>query len=155
EEPLLAEPPEKEKPAPAGLRRAAVLRDGHDRHQLHVLVELALGEPGLAAAERVKVFADAFLADVDAVEPDLDRAVLREEVGGLVPETEVDVVAECTLKTLYRVQVLEALLAPFERLDAALELCDTGIVGGRDARVGSGGIPAACDGDDERGGDET
>src|SRR5690606_21515999 len=79
EESLLAEPAEKKESPPACFRRAAVLRDRHDGLELQVLVELARVEAGLAVAERVKVLADAFLADVHTVEPDLDRAVLREE----------------------------------------------------------------------------
>ena len=50
------------------LRRPAVGRDGDDRHDLQVLVELAVGEPLAAAAERVEILAHARLADVDAVE---------------------------------------------------------------------------------------
>src|SRR5690606_14145762 len=80
-----AEPAGHDQSAPARFRGLAVGRDRDHRHELHVLVELALRQARAAVADRVEVFAHALLADVDTVEADLDRAVLREEVRDLVP----------------------------------------------------------------------
>src|SRR5690606_24045749 len=52
---VLAVAPGHDQPAAASLRGLAVRRDRDDRHQLHVLVELAFGEPGAAVTERVEV----------------------------------------------------------------------------------------------------
>ncbi len=56
----------------------------------------SLSSPGTealaAAAERVEILTHARLADVHAVEPNLDRAVVGEQVCNLVPEPTIDVV---------------------------------------------------------------
>ena len=110
----LAVLPAHDERAPAGLRGLAVVRDVHDGLQLDVLVQAAFGQADLAAAERVEIRAHALLADVHAVLRDLDGAVLREQVGDVVPLRLVDVVAVGTLQSLDGIRVGDAVGIGFD-----------------------------------------
>ena len=80
-----------------------------DDLQLHVIVELAVLQA--FGAEQVQELAHARLADVDAPQVHLDRAVFGEEVGDLVPHAAVEVVAVDLLQILDCLLVLKTLRA--------------------------------------------
>src|SRR5690606_33791744 len=81
----------------------------------------AFREAVAPAAERTQVLSNSRLADVDAVEADLDRAVVREQVRGLVPEAFVDVVAVRVLELFDLGRVADALRAQLEPREPPLE----------------------------------
>ena len=76
-----------------------------------MLVDLAFRQARTAAAQRVQELAHALLADIHAVESDLDRAVFGEEVDDLVPQGFVEVVAVSALQALDVGGVLDQRLA--------------------------------------------
>src|SRR5262245_15025046 len=86
-----------------------------------MLAELAFRERIAAAADRTQVLADARLADINAVEADLDRAVVGEQIRGLFPQAAIGVVAVGGLQPLDGVDVFDSFLALLERRDASLE----------------------------------
>src|SRR5690606_32689435 len=97
--------------APPRRRAPAVLRDEDRRLQRQPFVELAVDQAFLAAVKTLEIFADPLLADVDAVEADLDGAVVGEQVRRLAPEAAVDVEPESPLQLLDgagRLQLLDA-----------------------------------------------
>src|SRR6476646_2994489 len=64
--------------APARLRGQAVGRERDNGHHLQVLVEVSFARALAPAAERPEVLAYPRLADIDAVERELDRSVVGE-----------------------------------------------------------------------------
>src|SRR5690606_21477803 len=86
--------------APPRRGAPAVLADEDRRLQCDPLVELAVDQPFLAAVKPLQILADALLADVDAIDPDLDRAVVGEEVRRFAPEAAVDVEPKGPLQLL-------------------------------------------------------
>ncbi len=72
-----------------------------------MLVQLPGRQTLGVAAKCVEVLAHTPLADVYAIEADLDRRVGGEEVGGLVPQAAVQVVAVGTLQALDGIGVFE------------------------------------------------
>jgi hypothetical protein len=95
---------------------ATVLREGHDRHQLQVLVQLPRRETPAAIAEGVEVFTDTVTPVVHAIQTHLDRRTGREQISGVVPQCLIDVIAIDTLQILERVEVLEPRAAQLELL---------------------------------------
>ncbi len=91
--------------ARAQVRGLAVRRHVDDELVLHVVVQDALVEALLAI--QIEVAAHRRLADVDAAQRDLDRAVLREELGERVPLERREVVAVDALQVLDLRDVLE------------------------------------------------
>src|SRR6185295_3605199 len=84
--------------APPALRGLAVARERDDRRELEVIHDLAGAQARLAAREAVEIFPDVRLAGVDAVQAELDRAVLREEGGDVIPHRLVEVVTKDALQ---------------------------------------------------------
>jgi hypothetical protein len=95
----------------------------------HVVIEPVLPEPHLAhrhvADVAIQVFADAFLADIDACRVIRDR-IVREVLGEVRPQPLVEEVPVGALQALDRADVLG-------RLDLRLELRET-------IRVRPGGV---------------
>lgn len=95
---------------PAPGRGLAVGRDGDDRLQQHVVVEIAAAEP--FGAEQQHRAADPLASDVDAHLAVLEGAVGGKQVGRLAPQALVEVIAVGRLQLLDRLDVLE----PFDPL---------------------------------------
>src|SRR5690606_5317211 len=107
--------------APAGGGALPVLRHGNRRLERDPFVELTVDQPLLPAVKPLQVFADAFLAGVDAIDPDLDRAVIGEQVGGFAPQAAIDVVAERALELLDSANALELCDPRGERVDLRVD----------------------------------
>src|SRR5690606_17966940 len=103
--------------APARRRALAVLGDEDRGLQRDPFVELAVDQALLPAMEPLQILANALLADVHPVEPELDRAVVGEKIRGFAPEAAIDVETECALQLLDGARGLEL-------LDARGELSD-------------------------------
>ncbi len=123
----------------------------NERHELHMLIQLPRSQTLAAASECVEVLAHTLLADVDAVEANLDGRVGCKEVGSLIPQATVQVVAVGALQPFDGIGVFEQGLASFQRIDARCQLpgsrstrCAHGMNAGRDPyREGSRRPPGA------------
>ncbi len=102
--------------AAARLRRATVRRHIDHDLQLHVVVDLAVADAG--RPEQIQELPHAGFADVHALLPHLDRAVVGEEIGDVVPHAPVEVVAVDLLQVFDFLLVGEPLRALRERLRA-------------------------------------
>jgi hypothetical protein len=95
--------------ANADLRGLAIAGDVNDGLHLHVIAETAGDRAFLPAAEhRQQEFADARVAFVDAALGQLDPAVAREQVGEIVPEVLVEIVAVGARQIVELVEVFHA-----------------------------------------------
>ncbi len=104
-----------------------------------MLVELARTATLVAAAERLEILANALFADVHAIEGDLDRAVVGEQIRDLVPQAAVEVVAVGVLQALDGVHVLDQRLALLERHDTRIQRRETPGIGAGRSRTAGGG----------------
>ena len=68
-----------------------------------------------------QVFLDAGFADIDAVESDLDGALIAEEIRRFAPEAPIDVVTEGALQLLDGARALELLDPGRQRVDLRIE----------------------------------
>ncbi len=96
--------------------RPALVPVGRDRDQcieLEMLVDLAAAEP--AGAGLLEPAADAALALPDATPRHLDRAVCREEVGDVVPELLVDIIAVSVLQVADEILIAHPRQPPLDR----------------------------------------
>src|SRR5690606_4902055 len=107
----------------AQLGRLAVRMDRDDGLELLVVDEQVATRPDRTQAD-VHVLEDAVLAKEDAAAADLERAVLGPEVGQVVPQRLVDVVAVGALHDLDLTEILEPLDALAERHDLVFELLE-------------------------------
>src|SRR5690606_22567381 len=96
---------------------AAVCRDGYDRAELDVVEQLSVAQ-GRGAMEDFQRAADALASDVHAARSQLERAVIREKIGDVVPHLAVEVVAETVLEVAYFGFVVQTLYAQRERADS-------------------------------------
>ena len=106
--------------APAALGAQAVGGDVDLGLQLQVFVELAVGQARLALALALQILADAGLADIDPVRAVFERGALGEQVGRLVPQAAVDIVAVGALQLAHGA-------GAFQPVDLGRQLVDLGV----------------------------
>src|SRR6185312_15620596 len=95
--------------------------DIDDGLQDHMSIELAVSEPHAPVAERVQILADTLLALVNPIETDLDRAVVGEEIGHLIPLSRIEIVAVGALQAFDVPNVLEVRRLALQLRDFLLE----------------------------------
>src|SRR5690606_32759523 len=88
--------------APSRSRAAAIGGYVDRRLQRDPFVELPVDQPFLPAMEPAQILLDPLAARIDAVDPDLDRPVIGEQVRRLAPQAPVDIIAEGALQLLDR-----------------------------------------------------
>ncbi len=102
---------EKGQLTPTPLRREAVGGHVNDGLQLHAVIELPVGQAGtgITTALADQPFVDSGSADIHPIHTDLQRRIVREEVGGLAPISLVQVVTVGALELLHLVDIVQPL----------------------------------------------